>query len=89
MLSADDAGGTDRLGEASIDELAQRAGVSRVSVGNEVRKLAGLGIVTVTKDGFEWQGRPYESLSAIARAITGTLWNGWTFFGLKNHRART
>jgi hypothetical protein len=46
-------------------------------------------VVTVTKDGFEWQGRPYTSLSAIARAITGTRWNGWTFFGLKNHRART
>ena len=43
-------------------------------------------IVTVTQDGFEWQGRPYRSLSAIARAITGTRWNGWVFFGLKNHR---
>ena len=43
-------------------------------------------IVTVTADGFEWQGRPYQSLSAIARAITGTRWNGWVFFGLKNHR---
>jgi len=37
----------------------------------------------------EWQGRPYKSLSAIARAITGTRWNGWVFFGLKNHRGRT
>jgi hypothetical protein len=46
-------------------------------------------IVTVTADGFEWQGRPYNSLSAIARAITGTRWNGWVFFGLKNHRGRT
>ena len=46
-------------------------------------------IVTVTADGFEWQGRPYKSLSAIARAITGTRWNGWTFFGLKNHRGLT
>nr|WP_309501739.1 DUF2924 domain-containing protein [uncultured Roseovarius sp.] len=43
-------------------------------------------LVTVTTDGFEWQGRPYKSLSAIARAITGTRWNGWVFFGLKNHR---
>jgi hypothetical protein len=43
-------------------------------------------VVTVTPTGFEWQGRPYASLSAIARAITGTRWNGWTFFGLKNHR---
>ncbi len=46
-------------------------------------------IVTVTADGFEWQGRPYRSLSAIARAITGTRWNGWVFFGLKNHRRST
>ena len=45
-------------------------------------------IVTVTTDGFEWQGRPYRSLSAIARAITGTRWNGLVFFGLKNHRRR-
>ena len=43
-------------------------------------------IVTVRADGFEWQGRPYRSLSAIARAVTGTRWNGWVFFGLKNHR---
>jgi len=40
-------------------------------------------IVTVTAGGFEWQGRPYKSLSAIARAITGTRWNGWVFFGLR------
>ena len=44
--------------------------------------------VTVLKEGYEWQGRPYKSLSAIARAITGTRWNGWIFFGLKNCRAR-
>jgi hypothetical protein len=43
-------------------------------------------VVTVTVDGFEWQGRPYKSLSAIARAITGTRWNGWVFFGLKSRR---
>lgn len=42
--------------------------------------------VTVLADGYEWQGRPYQSLSAIARAITGTRWNGWLFFGLKNSR---
>jgi len=45
-------------------------------------------VVTVTTDGFAWQGRPYRSLSAIARTITGTRWNGWVFFGLKNHRSR-
>lgn len=39
--------------------------------------------ITVMHDGFEWEGRPYKSLSAIARTITGTRWNGWTFFGLR------
>ena len=39
--------------------------------------------VTVLRDGFEWEGRPYKSLSAIARAIAGTRWNGRVFFGLR------
>jgi hypothetical protein len=43
-------------------------------------------VVTVMREGFEYEGRPYQSLSAIARAITGTRWNGWTFFGLRNNR---
>ena len=30
-------------------------------------------------------GRRYKSLSAVARAITGTRWNGLTFFGVKRH----
>jgi hypothetical protein len=42
--------------------------------------------VTVRDEDFEYQGRPYQSLSAIARAITGTRWNGLVFFGLKNQR---
>lgn len=49
-----------------------------------LREYAGVEhAVTVLADGFEWEGRPYKSLSAIARAITGTRWNGWTFFGLR------
>jgi len=40
-------------------------------------------VVTVTRDGYEWQGRPYQSLSAIARGIAGTRWNGPLFFGLR------
>jgi Protein of unknown function (DUF2924) len=39
--------------------------------------------LTVLADGFEWEGRRYKSLSAVARAITGTRWNGLTFFGVK------
>ena len=44
--------------------------------------------ITVRDDDFEYQGRPYKSLSAIARAITGTPWSGPVFFGLKSS-ART
>ena len=43
--------------------------------------------IKVLDDGYEYQRQPYKSLSAIARAITGTRWNGWVFFGLKNQRA--
>jgi hypothetical protein len=42
--------------------------------------------VTVMKDGFDWQGRKFKSLSAVARAITGTQWNGYRFFGLREAR---
>lgn len=42
--------------------------------------------VTVLKDGFDWQGCRYKSLSAIARAITGTRWNGYRFFGLRERK---
>ena len=41
-------------------------------------------VVTVLQDGFDYQGRRYESLSAVARAITGTRWNGPLFFGLRS-----
>jgi hypothetical protein len=45
--------------------------------------------VTVRDTDFEYQGRPYKSLSAVARAITNTRWNGLVFFGLKSQRGRS
>ena len=39
--------------------------------------------VTVAPDGYVWEGTSYSSLSAIARAITGTVWNGPSFFAAK------
>ena len=39
--------------------------------------------VVVGADGFRWEDRTYPSLSAIARAATGTRWNGPRFFGLR------
>jgi hypothetical protein len=39
--------------------------------------------VTIVNDGFLWNGSTYRSLSGIARAITGTKWNGPRFFGMR------
>ena len=40
--------------------------------------------VLVKDDSFEYEGRPYRSLSAISKAVTGAHWNGYDFFALKN-----
>src|SRR6266487_1929750 len=45
--------------------------------------------VTVVPDGFNWQGTTYASLSAIARAITGTAWSGPRFFALARPNGTT
>ncbi len=81
--------------EALADELEGKGGRRRQSV--ETRPIAGTRLirewqgvehcVTVRDEDFEYQGRPYKSLSAVARAITGTRWNGLVFFGLKNQRS--
>src|ERR1019366_531939 len=39
-------------------------------------------VVKVLADSFEYEERRYTSLSAIAAAISGTRWNGFSFFGL-------
>jgi Protein of unknown function (DUF2924) len=40
-------------------------------------------VVQVLEHGFQYQDRFYRSLSAIARQVTGTQWNGYAFFGRK------
>jgi hypothetical protein len=43
-------------------------------------------VVKVLEDGFEYQSQRSRSLSAIAREVTGTRWNGPLFFGLTERR---
>jgi hypothetical protein len=43
-------------------------------------------VVKVLDDGFEYQSQRYRSLSAVAREVTGTRWNGLLFFGLMERR---
>ncbi|MCC0808793.1 DUF2924 domain-containing protein [Methylobacterium sp. W2] len=45
--------------------------------------------VTVLEQGFAWNGIGYDSLSKVARAITGTNWNGPRFFGLRGKATGT
>jgi hypothetical protein len=48
-----------------------------------IRDYRGLRLtVAVLERGFEWNGRVYRSLSAVASAITGQHWNGRLLFGL-------
>ncbi|WP_281647604.1 DUF2924 domain-containing protein [Parendozoicomonas sp. Alg238-R29] len=42
--------------------------------------------VVVTQEGFEYRGQLYKSLTAIAKVITGSQWNGPAFFGLRKEQ---
>src|SRR6266851_2952981 len=79
-------GGLDRESLRFLDRLARQGGSPRrrLKPGTVlVRDYQGQRhTVTVAPDGFEWQGTTYASLSAIARAITGTAWSGPRFFAL-------
>ncbi len=49
-----------------------------------VREYRGVSqVVDIVPGGYRWKNQTYASLSAVARAITGTKWNGLVFFGLK------
>ena len=45
--------------------------------------------VTVVLGGYVWRDNTYSSLSMVARAITGTSWNGYRFFGLETGHCRS
>jgi Protein of unknown function (DUF2924) len=77
----------DALADALDPKAARKRIVNGPIVGTQlIREWRGVEHkVTVLADGFEWEGRRYKSLSAVARAITGTRWNGLTFFGVKRH----
>ena len=84
----------DILQDAGLDEQASIPGRGRMPKRPQDLLLAGTRLVrewngrryevTVTATGFEFEGRPYRSLTAVAKAITGTHWSGRAFFGLVN-----
>lgn len=76
-----------------VDDEADRTVVSRLQ-GNKDERLPMPGteltreyrgqriVVRVLPDGFEYDGRRFRSLSAVASEVTGVRWNGFLFFGL-------
>jgi hypothetical protein len=74
--------------EGTLTRKAQIADPRNPVVGTKlIREWDGVAhTVTVLKDGFEWDGKRYKSLSAVARSITGTRWNGYRFFGLRERK---
>jgi len=76
------------LSDALDPKAARKRVVNGPVVGTQlIREWRGVEQkVTVLADGFEWEGRRYKSLSAVARAITGTRWNGPVFFGLRGNK---
>jgi hypothetical protein len=77
----------EQLGEGK-GKQRKRHGDDRPVAGTQlIREWQGVEhVVTVVTDGFEYEGRRYRSLSSVARAITGTQWNGPLFFGLRAAR---
>ncbi len=94
-------GGLSETAKARLKQVAQEDPVARVDGKVSKKRqsenaiLPGTRFVRIWKDrryevlaqenGFEYDGRIFRSLSAVAREITGTRWNGKLFFGLKKH----
>ena len=92
-------GGLSAAAKTHLKQVAENDPVARVdgrvtdSPPGQADILAGTRFVRIWKDrryevlahenGFEYDGRIFRSLSAVAREITGTRWNGKLFFGLK------
>ena len=98
-IQADELGDLDRETIRMLDRLAREGRDGAVIPPPElrgtkpgtllVREWEGtLQRVMVLEQGFAWNGQTYDSLSQVARAITGTNWNGPRFFGLRDRAGR-
>lgn len=63
------------------DELAVGSTHERLYKGQKI-------VVTIVENGVRWNGDLYTSLSAVAKAVTGSHWNGKAFFGLTGRAKR-
>ena len=72
------------------DPKSGMASTPRIKPGTRlVRQWQGqVHVVQVEEKGYEYKGARYQSLSEIARLITGTRWSGPAFFGITGRQAR-
>ena len=71
-----------RVEQHDTERLPRPGGVlTRTFQGKEIK-------VQVLDAGFGYEGKTWRSLSAIAKAVTGTSWNGFLFFGLQTRAKR-
>lgn len=90
-------GGVSRGTRSLLRQVAARAGEitkpmpRKLTPGTRlVRDWHGVGhTVIVLEKGFEYDGRHWKSLTAIAKAISGAHWNGPLFFGLTERKTRS
>ena len=82
-------GGVTKTMERKLQEIADGSVTERVTPGTRfVREWRGkLHVVTMTDEGhYRWRDKDWNSLSMIAREITGTQWSGPAFFGTKSNK---
>ena len=84
-IQSDAFGGFDADTAKALFHKSASLAAPRLSLGDRLeREWRGRKVtVDVVESGFSWRGEVYASLSAIARAVTGTRWNGHVFFGLR------
>ena len=82
--------GYDALGR-KVNEVVRRARKNTIVPGAVIKREwhgEQHEVIALAGGGFEYRGMPYRSLSAVARAITGTRWSGPLFFGLRGEKAK-
>lgn len=91
-------GGLSTHVQKQIDNLVEKYAKTKLLSLNDIKKLQKFEVtagtrflrefkgkkheVTALEKGFDYNGKTYKSLSAIANKITGTRWNGKKFFGV-------
>jgi hypothetical protein len=73
----------DQLAEAKTRTTPPRPGMRLVREWNGVAHVVTMGEDKIIR----WNDKDWNSLSEVARAITGTRWSGPAFFGLKKRMA--